>query len=75
MVLLMLSCTATQVAFVGTPQLTTVPVSTTTLSDSVLVVENSTINYDQAFNDDDFQFFVYNNTLEIALANVKNIAK
>ncbi|MFW9849601.1 MAG: hypothetical protein ACFFF4_10680 [Candidatus Thorarchaeota archaeon] len=70
LVFLMLSCTATQVAFVGTSQITTAPVSNNTLADSVLVVENSTINYNQAFNDDDFQFYVYNGTLEIALANV-----
>jgi hypothetical protein len=70
MVLLMLSCTATQVAFVGTPQLTTTPVGTTTLAASELVVENSTINYNQAFNDDDFQFYAFNYTLEIAQANI-----
>ena len=70
LVLLMLTSTATQVAFVGNAFATTTPVSTTTLADSELVVVNNTINNNQAFNDDDFEFFVYNGTLEVALANI-----
>jgi hypothetical protein len=70
LVLLMLTSTATQIAVVGDSFVATTPQSPSTLADSLLVVDNSTINYNQAFNDDDFQFFVYNSTLEIAQANV-----
>ncbi len=35
-----------------------------------LVVENSTININGEFNDDDFLFYVYNGTFEISGANV-----
>ncbi|MFW9910246.1 MAG: hypothetical protein ACFFEF_16940 [Candidatus Thorarchaeota archaeon] len=40
------------------------------VADTTLIVENETINYNQAFNDDDFVFHVYNGTSVIALANV-----
>lgn len=35
-----------------------------------LVVVNRTFNYLQQFNDDDFEFYVYNGTFEVAGANV-----
>jgi hypothetical protein len=35
-----------------------------------LVVVNRTFNYDQQFNDDDFEFYVYNGTFEVASANI-----
>jgi len=41
-----------------------------TLSETNLVVENRTFNYDGEFNDDDFFFEVYNGTQPIAGANV-----
>ncbi len=52
-------------AVVVTP--TAQPMSTAATN---LVVVNRTFNYDQQFNDDDFEFYVYNGTFEVALANV-----
>lgn len=70
--LLVLSSTVLPMAVVqlSTTYSTTLLDSPKVLAATTLVVENRTINYDQLYNDDDFEFYIYNGTFEIAQANV-----
>ncbi|MDF1541420.1 MAG: hypothetical protein P1Q69_21150, partial [Candidatus Thorarchaeota archaeon] len=71
LVLLMLTSTATQTAYMGTtPSVAVTQNPPNTIAATDLIVVNNTINYAQAFNDDDFEFFVYNGSLQVATANV-----
>ncbi len=71
LVLLMLTSTATQAAYMGTTPSTVVAHDPPSMIAATnLVVVNNTINYDQSFNDDDFEFYVYNGSLDVATANV-----
>ncbi|MFW9920132.1 MAG: hypothetical protein ACFFED_11060 [Candidatus Thorarchaeota archaeon] len=70
--LLVLSSTVMPMAVVqySTTYITTPVDSPRAVAATNLVVENRTINYDQLFNDDDFEFYVFNGTFEISQANV-----
>ncbi len=70
--LLVLSGTVMPMAVVqySTTYITTPADTPRALAATTLVVENRTINYDQLYNDDDFEFYVFNGTFEISQANV-----
>ncbi len=70
--ILVLSSTVIPMAVVqvSTSHVTTPMDQPRTIAATNLVVENNTINVDSEFNDDDFEFYVYNNTVEISTANV-----
>ncbi len=70
-VLLVFVSAGTPLLHRGTAIIETVPIEISHLiADADLVVVNETINSGQSFNDDDFLFYVYNYTYEIAQANV-----
>lgn len=71
MVLVVLSTYTYPIAVENSMQNETVlPSASRVTAATNLVVTNKTINYNQAFNDDDFLFHAYNGTLPIAGANV-----
>ncbi|MGY5861901.1 MAG: hypothetical protein RTU09_05965 [Candidatus Thorarchaeota archaeon] len=70
-VLLILVNAGTPLLHKGTAIIETAPIETSHLiADTNLVVVNETINSGQSFNDDDFLFYVYNYTYQIANATV-----
>ena len=70
-VLLIFVSTGTTLLHKGTAIIETGPVETSHLiADTDLVVVNEIINSGQSFNDDDFLFYVYNYTYQIANATV-----
>ena len=70
-VLLVFVSTGTPLLHNGTAIIESVPIETSHLIAATdLVVVNETINSGQSFNDDDFLFYVYNYTYQIANATV-----